>query len=265
MTNPTLIAQDTPWRGFTGDELEERLLSSRGLTADSTTGRTVASTAERTAAKAHLQRSFDLLNADFPSLFTVQRYSVAWTAGDHSIALPANIMAVLSVTWGGVYLRPMGRVDYARYRRSDDEGGDIAAASDPTHFRISGHSDEDAGAGGGDRDWRIVLQLHPAPPATETDTLEVEYLALAKDHFIDATTSADPLPLFPWLQGWVLERAKELWSAENGDSAIQGVAEKERAKHERSINRWIEGIRPPAGVVRWQYPVNRGRRGGRYR
>lgn len=267
MTNPTLIAQDTPWRGFTFDQLEERLLASRGLTNDSTTGRTVASTAEVTAVQMHLRRAFDLLNADFPSLWSVQRYTVTWTAGDHSIALPANVMAILNVTYKGLSMRPLNRVDYYRLLRSDEEGGDVSTAdAGPMYYRITGHSDEDAGTGGGDRDWRIVMRLHPAPPTSDTEQLVVEYLSLAKDYAASTTVEADPLPLHPWLQGWVLERAKELWSAENGDSAIQKVAENERMKHERSIHRWIEGIRPPSGAVKWRYPnVARRGRGGRYR
>lgn len=262
MTNPTLISQDTPWRGFTGDEILERMLASRGLTNDSTTGRTIATTAELTAGKAHLRRAFDLLNADFPSLWSVQRYSVAWVANDHSISLPANVMAVLNVTYAGVSMRPLNRVDYYRLLRSDDEGGDVSAADNgAAFFRITGFAD--AGGGAGSRDWRISLRLHPAPQTSET--LEVEYLVLARDHFVDAAESADPIPLFPWLQGWVLERGKELWAAENGDSAMGGLAEKERAKHERSINRWIEGTRPTSGTVTWRYPNAPRRRGGRYR
>ena len=262
MTNPTLIAQDTPWRGFTFDEIEERLLASRGLTNDSTTNRTVATAGEVTAAKAALMRAFDLLHADFPSLWTVRTYSFAWVTGDNSIALPANVMALLNVTWGGVNLRPLPRADYFRILRSDTEGGDVGdAATTPGYFRVTGHAD--AGGGAGSRDWRIVMRLHPAP--VSTDTVEVEYLALGPDFTTSATVETDPLPLYPWLQGWVLERAKEIWAAENGDSAIQGVAEKERQRHEGSISRWIEGIRPPANRVRWRYPNVTRRRGGRYR
>lgn len=264
MTNPLLVGQETPWRGFTGDELEERLLASRGLTNDAATGRTVAIAGEISAAQMHMRRAFDLLNADFPSLWSIQRYSVAWIANDHSIALPANVMAVLNVTFAGVSMRPLNRVDYFRLLRPDDAGGDIGSlGSGPGYYRITGFADVDAGVNPGDRDWRIALRIHPAPATT--DLVEIEYIALARDHFLDTDTQQDPLPLFPWLQGWVLERAKELWSAENGDSAISKVAKNERIQHERSIHRWIEGTRPASGSVTWRYPNETSQQGGRYR
>jgi hypothetical protein len=253
IANPTLIAQSTPWRGFTFDELEERLLASRGLTNDSTTGRTVATTGEVTAAKSALRRAFDLLNARYPSLWSSRFYEFTWTSGDHSIALPANVMAILNVTWKGVSLRPMTRDDYYRVLRSDEEGGDLGAAGDPNYFRVVGYSDE------GTADWRIVMRLHPEP--NTASAVVVEYLALAEDY----STETEALTLLPFMQGWCLERAKELWSAENGDSAIQRVAEAERIKHESDIDRWIEGTRPPASRMSWRYPNVVSRRGGRYR
>ncbi len=260
MTDPTLIAQDTPWRGFTFDEIEERLLASRGLTNDSTTGRTVATTGEVTAAKVHLKRAFDLLNARYPSLWSSRFYSFTWTSGDHSVALPANVMAILNVTWKGRSLKPLTRDDYYRLLRTDDEGGDTAATQDPNNFRVTGFSDEDAGATPGDRDWRIVMRLHPIPASGEA--VVVEYLALSSDF---TSVEPDPIFLYPFMQGWALERSKELWAAENGDSAIQKVAEGERLKHETDIDRWIEGTRPPASRMTWKYPNVNTRRGGRYR
>lgn len=253
MANPTLVAQDDPWRGFTFDELEERLLASRGLTNDSSTGRTVATTGEVTAAKAHLRRAFDLLNARYPSLWSSRFYSFTWTSGDHSVALPSNVMAILNVTWKGRSLKPLTRDDYYRLLRTDDEGGDTAATQDPNNFRVTGYADA------GSADWRIVMRLHPLPASAEA--VVVEYLALAGDY----ATESNAIPLYPFMQGWVLERAKELWSAENGDSAIQRVAEAERMKHETDIDRWIEGTRPPASRVTWKYPNVNTRRGGRYR
>lgn len=247
MTNPTLIAQDTPWRGFTFDEIEERLLASRGLTNDSSSGRTVATAAEVTACKAHLRRAFDLLYVEFPNLWTVRNYATTWTSGDHSIALPANTMAVLAVTFDGYNLRHMSRDDYYRSLRSVDEGGDVAAAGRPVYYRISGHAD----VGSGSKDWRIVMRLHPIPSTSYAGkALNVEYLA----HAPAFGTETDPVNLYSFLQGWVLERAKELWSAENGDMAILQTAEKERAKHERGIASWIEGSRQMPGRLTTRYP-----------
>lgn len=254
MANPTLIKQSSAWRGFTFDELEERLLASRGLTNDSSTGRTVATAGEVTAAKAHLHRAFDLLNARYPSLWSVRRYTFDWTNGDHSIALPANVMAILGVTWKGVSLRPLqNREDYYRVLRTDEAGGDVGASGDPAYFRVTGYSDE------GTADWRLVLRLHPEPNSSQE--VVVEYLALSEDY----SSEDEALTLYPFMQGWCLERSKELWAAENGDSAIQRVAEAERLKHEADIDRWIEGVRPAGSRMSWRYPRVVNRPGGRYR
>ncbi len=260
MTNPTLIAQDTPWRGFTFDQIEERLLASRGLTNDSTTGRTVATTAEVTAAKTHLRRAFDLLSARYPSLWTDRYYSFTWTSGDHSAVLPANVMAILGVTWKGISLRPMSTEDYYKELRDDEAGGDTGAEGDPKYFRVTGFSDENAGTDPGDRDWRIAMRLHPQPSSAEA--VVVQYLSLSSDF---TSQEADPIFLFPFMQGWALERAKELWSAENGDSAIQSVAEAERLKHEMDIDRWLDAGVKKATRFTWRYPNVTFRRGGRYR
>lgn len=260
MTNPTLIAQDTAWAGWTRTELQEQLLASRGLTLDATTGRTEATTAEQTDSLTAIYRALNLLTAEFPSLWVRRSYSVAWTSGDHSIALPANVMAILAVRFNGLELTPLDRDSWQRLLRSDDEGGDVADSQDPTYYRVSGFSDEDAGVDAGDRDWRVVLRLHPVP--NTNDDLEVEYIALS----VDVSTAADPISLFPFLQGWVLERAKEIWAAQNGDAAQAGTSEKERLKHERAINNWIEsGTRESSSRVTWKYPVrSRRRRGSRY-
>ena len=169
-------------------------------------------------------------------------------------------MAILGVTWKGLSLRPMTREDFYRALRSDEEGGDVGATDDPKYFRITGFSDEDAGVGAGDRDWRIAMRLHPVPASAE-ETI-VEYLALSSDF---TSTEGDPIFLFPFMQGWALERARELWSAENGDSAIQKVAEGERLKHETDIDRWLEGTVAKASRFTWRYPNVTRRRGGRYR
>lgn len=265
MTNPTLISQDSAWRGFTFDGIVERLLASRGLTNDSTTGRTLATAAELEAAQIHMRRAFDFCALEFPSLWNIRTYSASWTDGDHSIALPANMMIPLAVTFGGYSLKPMSRTDYYRLLRDDDSGGNIAADGRPTYYRITGYADADAGDDEGDRDWRLVCRVLPTPSSAFSDeTFAVEYLALAGDYeSVDSNEGGDPIALFPFLQSWVLERAKELWSSENGDSSIQGVAEKERAKAERSIDQFIEGTRQKTQRFTTRFPNVRRRR--RYR
>lgn len=269
MTNPTLIGQDSAWRGFTFDQIVERVLQARGLTADTTTypTRTEADASELELAQISVRRAFDLLNTDFPSVWSRRTYSVAWTSGDHSIALPANVMAIRGVTMGGYPLAPISLDDYYRLLKADSEGGGIASGDRPLYYRVSGYSDEDTGTAEGDRDWRLVLRLDPAPAnAYATATLVVDYLAFAGDYeAVDSTEGGDPVALYPWMQGWVLERAKELMSAETGDSNLQKVSREERMIHEASINTWIEQATRDTSNQRmtWRYPNKRRRR--RYR
>jgi len=263
MTNPTIITQDSAYRGFTFDGLVERLLASRGLTLDSTTGRTEATAGEIEAAQIHLRRAFDFCALEFPSLWNIRTYTATWTSGDHSIALPANMMVPLAVTYDGYSLKPLNRTDYYRLLRDDDSGGNVGASGRPAYYRTTGYSDQDTGETEGDRDWRIVMQIHPTPGSgLDTKTFTVEYLALAGDYeSVDATEGGDPVALYPFLQSWVLERSKELWSAENGDSSTQSVAEKERAKAERSIDDFIQGTRQRPSRFTPRYPnVTRRRR-----
>lgn len=256
MTNPTLITQDTPWRGMTFDQLEERVMAAFGLTNDTTTGRTPATAGEVVAAGTHIKRAFDLLAAEFPSLWNMRTYEVAWTSGDHTIALPSNVMAILSVTLGGNKLRPISRDDYQRLLRTDEAGGDLGASSKPLYYRIAGHAD--GGAAG--EDWRLALRLHPQPGSGyDTLTLAVDYQALAHG-YADET---DVIALYPFMQGWVLERAKELWAAEMGNSALMGTAREERREHAASIAAWVErGTRETSHArMTWRYPnVTRRRR-----
>lgn len=252
MTNPTLIDQDTPWRGWTTEELQEKVLGSRGLTLDATTGRTLATTQEQADALEAIKQALALLQAEFPSLWVIRTYETTWTSGDHSIALPKNVMAILGASLAGKQLTPMKRDDWYRLRRSDDAGGDIADSQAPTYYRVTGFSDEDTGDDAGERDWRIVVRLHPVPSSDYAgETFSVDYIALG----LDVTEVDDPISLFPHLQGWVFQRAKELWAADNGDVAQAKTAEAERAKHERPINVWIENAsRESQSKATWTYP-----------
>lgn len=236
MTNPTLIAQDTPWAGFTLDSIVEALLAMRGLTNDSTTGRTVAITAEDTDAKRYIRGAINDLNDNFPSAYSTRFYTLAsWTADDHSIALPSNVSAVLSVTYDGYPLAPISRDDYYRLLRTDEEGGGLEGEGTgrPSRYRIMGFSDEDAGMGAGDVDYRLVLRLFPTP--TDDKELVVEYVALAPAFANDE----DALPMTHTMQRWVLYRAAETWAGERGDVALLQTAERERQKVEQTLYSWF--------------------------
>ena len=258
MTNPTLLGQDTGWAGWTFEELMERILAGRGLTMDPTTGRTPATAAEETAARDALYRAINLLPARFPSLWDIRTWTTAWVSGDHSVALPQNTMAVLAVTFDGLSMSPMSRDDYYRLLRPDDEGGDTGDASRPTRYRVVGASDQ----GVGSVEWRVVMRLHPEPATDYAGKqLVVQYVSLGVDV---QTSETDPMPLFPFLQGWCLERGRELWAVEAGDGSMAQVAEAERMKHERDINSWIDsGTRQGSSRMRWRYPNPS--RGSRYR
>lgn len=258
MANPTLIAQDEAWRGFTLDELAERLLASRGMTLDADTGRTLATTTEEAEAKNYLKMAADFCALEFPSLWNTRHYTVAWTDGDHSIALPANVMVPLAVTFDGRSLKPLSRDDYYRLLRNDDEGGDVSDAGRPAYYRVTGYSDEGAAS----RDWRVVLRVHPQPSSTYAGkTLAVEYLALAGDYA--AGEADDLMALYPYMQAWILQHSKELYAAENGDSAIQGVAEKARVAAGDRIHNFLQGTRQNVKRFTFRYPTVTRRR--RYR
>lgn len=269
MTNPTLIGQDSAWRGFTFDRIVERVLQARGLTNDTATFPTYteANAAELLLAQECVRQSFDLLNTDFPSVWSKRSYTVTWTSGDHSIALPANVMAIVGVTMGGYPIAPISRDDYYRLLKADSEGGGVGTGDRPLYYRVVGYSDEDAGSAEGDRDWRLVLRFYPTPANSyATAELVVDYIALAGDYeSVDSSEGADPVALYPWMQGWVLQRAKELMAADTGDSNMQKVAREERLMHETSINTWIESATRDTSAQRmnWRYPVKRRRR--RYR
>lgn len=257
MTNPTLIAQETAWTGWTEDEIVEAVLKPKGLTNDASTGRTVATASESSEAKRYVREAADELHAMLSNVFAFRWYETTWTAGDHSIALPADVGSVLQVSYAGFNLRPITRDDLARLQRSDEEGGGIdgEATGQVGYYRVAGFSDEDAGATAGDRDWRLVLRIYPAGDAAET--LKVNYIALAPA----LTVGADPLPWLPTMQRWIRLRAGEIWAADQGDVAQGSAQERERAKVEVTLHSWLEAMREMPSRARTRLPhVTRSRR-----
>lgn len=254
MTNPTLIGQETAWKGWTETELREAILRARGLTLDSTTGRPVASTDEQTAADKALQRAFDEACTRFPSVYSRRSYSVAWVANDHSIALPQNVGSVTSVTYGNRPIYPNTREDHQRLLRPDDDGGGlIVDAGDPLYYRITGFAD-----GGSGLIWQQVLRLYPTP--TDAQTLGVEYVALSPD----LANPAYVVQLFPFLQGWLRDRAVEFICGDSNDMAGQKTAYTQREICERSIDKWLEGTREYPEKIRYRRPNHGTRRRHRF-
>lgn len=257
MTNPTLLAQDTPWGGYTLDSIVESLLGMRGLTNDASTGRTVAIAAEDADCKRLIKSALDDLHAKYPSVYAIRSYTTAWTQGDHSIALPANAESLLAVTYGGLSLRPLSRDDYFRLLRSDEEGGGLAAGltGTPAYYRVTGVADVDAGTDEGDQDYRLVVRIYPTPETA--DQFIAEYVATAHGFENDG----DMVPLGKPFQRWCLHRAAEIWGAERGDDGLTARNERERLKVEDGLFTWLDGMRDRPSRATTRYPhVTRSRR-----
>lgn len=251
MTNPTLIGQDTPWGGYTLDSIVEALLAMRGLSNDSSnTGRTAASAVEDADAKVYIKEAIDDLHAKYPNVWAIRTYTTTWTAGDHSIVLPANCGSVLAVTFNGLSLRPLSRDDYYRILRGDDEGGGVAEGSSgvPAYYRVVGFADADSGVTEGLTDYRLVLRLYNTPDTA--DSLVVEYVATAPDFAFDG----DDVPLAKPLQRWVLCRAAEIWGARRGDDPLVQRNERERLKVEEGLHPWFDAMRERPSRATTRYP-----------
>lgn len=250
MTNPTLIAQGTPWGGFTLDSIVEAILNMRGLTNDSSKRYTLATTAEDADVKRVVYEAIGELQDKFPSAWSVQFYTATWTAGDHSIALPSNLSAPLAVTYNGFPLAPISRDDYYRLLRSDEEGGGLVGEGSgrPNWYRLMGYSDEDAGSGAGDVDYRLVMRLFPTPD--DTEQLVVEYLALAAA----IANDEDALPMTHTMQRWVKSRAAEILASERGDGNLLRNVERERQKVEDTLHAWFTASKVHASRVTTRRP-----------
>lgn len=255
MTNPTLIGQDTPYAGFTVAAVVEALLTSRGMTNDSTTGRMVASTDENAHAHRDVRRALDELHQTFPNTFAFRTYSTTWVANDHSILLPANCGQPLEVRLNGLPLLPMSRDDLAKQRRATDEGGGIITeGASPTQYRISGYADGGAAL----TDLRTVLRIYPTP--TTADSLDVDYVSIGGD----LASETENLPVWPTLQTWILERAKVFWCADAGDDSGIRTATLEMKRVEATISNWLDGTHEAPQKVSWRYPNPHSKRRKRY-
>ncbi len=257
MANPTLIAQDTPADSYTLDTVVEAILGMRGLTNDTTTGRTPASAADDADARRLVREAIDDLDIAFPSAWSIQFWSPTWVAGDHSVALPANAMGVLSVTFDGFPLDPWSRDDRYRAERPTSQGGgyESVPSSRPGAYRVMGYSDEDAGATAGAQDYRLVLRLFGTP--TTAGALVVEYLSVGAK----IANGADKMPMARPLQRWIKWKAAELLAAEKGDTALADKAAPQRLQVQDTLQSWFDGMGGLAARATTAYPrVTRARR-----
>lgn len=246
MANPTLVSTETPYSGWTLAQIVERLLSAFGLTEDSTTGRTVASVEESAQARAFVRRAFTALNGKFPSIWSIREFSGTWVAGDHSVTLPSNCRSVLYVIWDGLPLDPLTRDDELRIKNARSAAGAEQATklgTAPSAYRTTGFTS--AGL--------LVVRLFDTP--AEAKTYEVGYNALSPALTVDATA----LPTMASFQEWVLEKAKELWASELGDTVQLKLSQGQLARIEQDLIPDTEAMLEVPHRFKWRYPNPAGR------
>lgn len=255
MSNPTLLAQDTPWDGFTMDSLVEALLNMRGLTSDTTKDLSLAETADTNDALRFVREALDDLFARFPNLCSRRQYSVAWTSGDHSILLPANFGSIEQVSLGNIPVAPLSDADYARILRPDENGGGVLGEGEawvPWGYRLVGMADAASPATGADV--RAVLRLYPTPTGVSaTATLLVDYVAVAPK----VATTTQVIPILRPLQRWVKAAAAVLWASERNDMALGSAQERTLARIEESLYSWFDGMRDRPSRATTRRPVVR--------
>jgi len=251
MTNPTLLTGDTTWAGWDVDTLLDEILRPFGLTNDTTTDRVAASTDEKALARDALRLSSTYLNSKYPSVWARRRYSVTWTATDHSIVLPAGVKFIERVYYGGRPLDSITMEDRTRYAQNDEQTGDWKTSSEkPDYYYVSGVCDNDSAGG----DWRMVLRLVNTPgTAYDTETLLVDYIARSPD--FASGDDANQVEFDPLYHDWLVNRAVEIMAAKFGAArSLHDEAYAERLKVEDSIFDFLDGTGEFPDRVRWAYP-----------
>jgi hypothetical protein len=255
MADPTLISNETPYTGFTLQEIAERLLASRGLTLDATTMRTPVITADETDAYNRVRRAFALFTAKYPGLFTAQEYETNWTAGDTMLALPANVRDVLYVDFNGKTLRPLSR----KMRENIKDGmvsGELQlklGTGETGYYCLRGLANVGTSD---DPEYRIVIELLPAPAASITYPITIGYNIKAPALLSSTAEQKDnPIPLAEPMQEWLLRRSQELWATDDGDQVTLTLAKTERAEIEADLNETLEANQEMPIVVLPEYPT----------
>jgi hypothetical protein len=251
MTNPTLVAQDTAWSGWTVTQLLDEVLRPFGLTNDSATDRVVASTDESTLARDAVRLALTYLNTQYPNVWARRIYSVTWTSGDHSIIVPANCKFIERVFYGGLPLQSLSLEDRTRLVREDDQGGGWKITSEkPEFYYISGIADN----GGTGADWRMVMRLVNTPGSGyDTETLTVHYIAKSVD--LASADDADYVEIDILYHDWVVNRAVEIMAGKlGGAQPIAQSATGERSSIEKILWDHLEGTGEYPDRLRWSYP-----------
>jgi hypothetical protein len=249
MANPTLVAQDDAWGGWTHSQILDEILRPFGLTNDSTTDRVEASADEVELARDALRLASGYFHAKWTSLWARRLYTVTWTVGDHSIALPADVLAIKRVYFGGYPLDPLSLEDRTRLANNDDSGNDWKIEGDtrPRYYYISGITDTNADQTA----FAPVLRLVIEPDAA--DELVIEYTARSKAYL--SADDADILSIAPLFQDWLAQRGVEILASRLGPArTVADSAMMERAKIEDVIQDYLEGTGEFPDRLRWDFP-----------
>jgi len=248
VANPTLVGSGTPYAGFTVAQMVERLLATFGLTEDSTTGRTVASTEESAQARVFIRRAVSRLNGKFPSIFSLRTTTGTWTAGDHSLSLPSDAKSVLYVLYDGLPLEPMNRVDELKIRTANaaDNSAQASKFGDGSviAWRTTGVTSTNL----------IVIRLYDTP--AEAKSYEIIYNTLAPALTVDATA----MPYSTQYQEWVLVTAREMWATELNDQSTKKMAMMDLAIIEKELEPETEAMIELPHKLGWRFPYEAGRK-----
>ncbi len=254
MADPTLLADQPSYTGFTVDEIAERLLGARGMTLDADTGRVLATSSEQLDAYNRVRRAMSMLTARFPGVFTIQEHTATWTSGDTMYALPASCRSVVWASYEGRQLRPLTRLKRQDLVKSDENDGGFKITGTCLYYFMRGMSDEGVSPL---TDYRHVIELIPNPISPQaTESLVVGYniksWALPR---ADSDDGAKELPLSEPLQEWLLRRSQEIWGADASDQTTVGIAREERMVIEDDIHDMIEGTLEYPAAATPEYPT----------
>lgn len=243
MANPTLVAGGvSSYAGFTLAQIVERLLSTFGLTEDSTTGRTIATTEESAQARVFVRRAVSMLNGKFPSIWSIRETTGTWIAGDHSLALPADCRSVLYFLFDGLPVVPMTRDDELRIAQANNADGSAQAPKtgdgDVLLYRTTGVTSSN----------QIVVRLYDTP--SEAKSYAIGYNTLAPALTVDATA----LPMMTQFQEWVLAKARELWATELNDLIAKSAAGKDLVTIEADLIPDTEAMIEVPHRMKWRFP-----------
>ena len=253
MANPTLISADTTWAGWTPAELIDEILRPFGLTTGTNT-RVVANTDESALARDALRLAATYLNSKYPSIWARRIYSVAWTAGDHSIVIPVNAKMIERVFYNGLPLDSLTVEDRTRLANSDDNTNEWKVSSSaPIYYYVSGITDSN----GDGSVYQSVLRLVPTPE--DADTLEIHMIARSPD--FASGDDANATEFDPLFHDWLVQRGVEILAGKLGSARnIHEDAFAERQKIEGIIFDHLEGSGEYPDRIRWQYPTEADRK-----